>query len=59
MAPILKFGDKYLFTDHIEYVQWIAADTAEICTRTERFIFTGAAAAALKTYLNSLAQNLG
>lgn len=59
MAPILKFGDQYLFTAQIEFIQWIAVDTAEIRTRTERFIFTGAGAAALRTYLNSLAQNLG
>jgi len=59
MAPILKFGDKYLFTAQIECVVWISADTVEIRTRSDRHLFTGTAATALRTYLNSLSQNLG
>ena len=58
MEPILKFGDKYLFTAQIESVTWLTADTVEIRTHTERHLLSGTAAASLRTFLDSLAHQL-
>jgi hypothetical protein len=57
MAPILKFGDKYLLTAQIESIVWLTDDTVEIRTRTDIHLFAGSTASALKTYLNGLAQS--
>jgi hypothetical protein len=59
MTPILKLGDKYLFTAQIESVIWLAPDTVEIRTFSERHLFDGTLAASLRVYLNSQAQQIG
>ncbi len=59
MTPVFKFGDKYIFTAQIECIVWLNSQSVEIRTRTERFLFDGAAAAALRTYLDGQSQNFG
>ena len=59
MTQVFKFGDKYIFTAQIESVVWLTSQSVEIRTRSERFLFDGPAAAALRTYLDSQAQNFG
>lgn len=59
MAPILKFGDQYLFTPQIESIRWLDADTVEVRTMYHCYVFNGTLATALRTYLNSVAQNIG
>lgn len=58
MTPVLKFGDKYIFTALIESVIWLTPQSVEIRTRSERHLLNGPAADALRTYLDSLAEIL-
>jgi len=59
MTPVFKFGDKYIFTAQIESIFWLNAQSVEIRTRTERHLFEGPSAAALRAYLDSQSQNFG
>ena len=59
MTPVFKFGDKYIFTAQIESIVWLNPQSVEIRTRTERHLFDGPAAVALRTYLDSQSQNFG
>lgn len=59
MTPVFKFGDKYIFTAQIESIVWLNSQSVEIRTRTDRHLFDGPAAIALRTYLDSQSQIFG